>query len=151
MFYFYGDRYPKEVEGEKWEMGPRRGMNQVGGYLSGFSSLVKLLSNKLTDVSFLHLSKDCMNYCFFGEFLLGEEEEFILWFPKIIVKGSARGQGCGSQVGPQDPTPEWHVRGLGQGLEAEAAWMGPGEAGVGSRHGGRSRANSQGSDEAKKI
>lgn len=91
MFYFYGDHYPKEAEEEKWETGPRRGMNQVGGYLSGFSNLVKLLSNKLTDVSILYLSKDCMNYCFFGEFLLGEKEEFILWFPKIIVKGSARG------------------------------------------------------------
>ena len=111
-----------------------------------FSNLVNLLSNKLTDVSILHLSRDGRNYCFFGEFLLGEEE-FILWFPKSIVKGSSHG----SWVGPQDFTPEWHVRGGGQGLGAEAAWMRPSEAGVGSGHGGRSRANCQGSDEAKKI
>ena len=46
----------------------------------------------------------------------------------------------------------WVAReGPGQGLGAEAAWMRPSEAGVGSGHGGRSRANCQGSDEAKKI
>lgn len=55
-----------------------------------FSNLVNLLSNKLTDVSILHLSRDCRNYSFFEEFLLGEEE-FILWFPKSIVKGSSHG------------------------------------------------------------
>ena len=73
-----------------------------------------------------------------------------------------RNLSCGSQnplwkVHPMGA--EWdprtsHLSGMwggGQGLGAEAAWMRPSEAGVGSGHGGRSRANCQGSDEAKKI
>lgn len=82
FYYFYGDRCPKKAEEEKWEMGPRRGMNQVGSYTTAFSNSVKLLSNKLTDGSILHLSRDCTNYCFFGEFLLGEEGRIYPVVPK---------------------------------------------------------------------
>lgn len=99
FYYYYGDCYPKEAEEGKWEMEQRRRMNQIWGCITGISNSVRLLSNKLTDVSTLHFSRDFMNYCFFGEFILGEDGRRI--YPVVSKDHRQRFQPVGRCVGAE--------------------------------------------------
>lgn len=84
-----------------------------------------------------------MIYCFFGEFLLGEEGRIYPVVPKNhCQKFICVGRGVGAEWDPRT-SHWWHVRAWGRGWKQKLPGWDP-VGWVGCHQGGRSRANCQG-------